>query len=101
MKEATLWDVPTQPFQPHPVIPHKLDRFGCTMCHRGQGAATTVSEAHNSTLASAGAADAAGEVHLNPRAEECHRGPLPGTLPVLNQGRQPALPLRLRELPQW
>ena len=37
--------------RPHPSIPHKLDQFGCTVCHRGQGAATTVAEAHNSTLA--------------------------------------------------
>ena len=41
LKEASLTDVPTQPFRTHPVIPHKLDQFGCTVCHRGQGAATT------------------------------------------------------------
>ena len=35
-----------QPFAPHPgrfifIDPHPLDRFGCTVCHRGQGRATT------------------------------------------------------------
>ena len=42
MKEASLRNVSTQPFRPHPPIPHSLDEFGCVMCHRGQGAATTV-----------------------------------------------------------
>ena len=51
LKEASLADVSTQPFRRHPVIPHTSDQFGCVMCHRGQGAATTVEEAHRSTLA--------------------------------------------------
>lgn len=51
MKEATLRDVSTQPFRPHPNIPHSLTDFGCVVCHRGQGVATTVEEAHRSTLA--------------------------------------------------
>jgi mono/diheme cytochrome c family protein len=51
MKEPTLRDVSTQPFRPHPPIPHALTEFGCVMCHRGQGVATTVEEAHRSTLA--------------------------------------------------
>ncbi len=51
MKEASLKDVTTQPFRPHPWIPHTLTEFGCAMCHRGQGAATSVQEAHRSTLA--------------------------------------------------
>ncbi|HVI08058.1 MAG TPA: c-type cytochrome [Candidatus Binatia bacterium] len=85
MKETTLRDVSTQPFRPHPVIPHKLDQFGCTICHRGQGAATTVEEAHNSTLAWEQPILPAKYVESS--CGECHRGPLPGT-PVLNQGRK-------------
>ena len=46
LKEASMADVSLQPFRPHPVIPHSLDQFGCVFCHRGQGAATTVEEAH-------------------------------------------------------
>jgi hypothetical protein len=49
--EATLADVQTQPFHRHPPIPHKVDEFGCVVCHRGQGPATSVEEAHRSTLA--------------------------------------------------
>ena len=84
LKEASLADVPIQPFRTHPVIPHKLDQFGCTICHRGQGAATTVAEAHNSTLAWEQPILPAR--YIESSCGECHRGPLPGT-PVLNQGR--------------
>ena len=51
MKENTLRDVRLQPYRPHPWVPHQLTEFGCVACHRGQGAATTVEEAHRSTLA--------------------------------------------------
>ena len=84
LKEASLADVAVQPFRTHPVIPHKLDEFGCTICHRGQGAATTVAEAHNSTLAWEQPILPA--KYIESSCGECHRGPLPGT-PVLNQGR--------------
>jgi len=48
MKEASLRGAVSQPFRPHPPIPHSLDEFGCVMCHRGQGVATSVEEAHRS-----------------------------------------------------
>jgi mono/diheme cytochrome c family protein len=51
MKEPSLRDVSTQPFRPHPAVPHSLTEFGCVLCHRGQGVATSVEEAHSSTLA--------------------------------------------------
>jgi len=35
-----------KPFRAHPRIYHKLDDFGCTVCHEGQGLATTEAEAH-------------------------------------------------------
>ena len=84
LKEASLNDVSLQPFRPHPVIPHKLDQFGCTICHRGQGAATTVAEAHNSTLAWEQPILPA--KYIESSCGGCHRGTLPGT-PQLNQGR--------------
>ena len=40
-----------QPFRAHPAIPHHVRDWGCTVCHRGQGPATEVAEAHESTLA--------------------------------------------------
>ncbi len=84
LKEASLTDVSAQPFLPHPVIPHTSDQFGCVMCHRGQGAATTVEEAHSSTLA--------WEQPILPArytqssCGQCHRAALMGT-PQLNTGR--------------
>ena len=84
LKEASLADVSVQPFRPHPVIPHKLDQFGCTICHRGQGVATTVAEAHNSTLAWEQPILPA--KYIESSCGQCHRGTLPGT-PHLNQGR--------------
>jgi mono/diheme cytochrome c family protein len=84
LKEATLSDVSAQPFRRHPVIPHTSEQFGCVMCHRGQGAATTVEEAHRSTLA--------WEQPLLPAryvesaCGQCHRAALTGT-PQLNLGR--------------
>jgi mono/diheme cytochrome c family protein len=85
LKEASLTDVAVQPYRKHPVIPHNLDQFGCTTCHRGQGAATTVEEAHNSTLAWEQPILPA--KYIESSCGECHRGPLPGT-PQLNEGRR-------------
>jgi cytochrome c1 len=85
LKEASLTDVSTQPFRRHPVIPHPLTEFGCVICHGGQGAATTVVEAHYSTRA--------GEMPILPAryieagCGQCHQNVLTGT-PQLNQGRQ-------------
>ena len=84
LKEASLADLATQPYRPHPVIPHKGEQFGCTVCHRGQGAATTVEEAHNSTLAWEQPILPA--KYIESSCGECHRGSLPGT-PQLNLGR--------------
>ena len=84
MKEASLRGVSTQPFRPHPPVPHSLDEFGCVLCHRGQGVATTVMEAHSSTKAWE-------EPLLRARYFEascgqCHMDKLVGT-PRLNAGR--------------
>jgi mono/diheme cytochrome c family protein len=84
LKEASLADVSTQPFRRHPVIPHTSDQFGCVMCHRGQGAATTVEEAHSSTLAWEQPTLPARFVQSS--CGQCHRAALTGT-PQLNSGR--------------
>jgi mono/diheme cytochrome c family protein len=84
LKEPGLADVSTQPFRPHPVIPHKLEEFGCVVCHRGQGAATTVAEAHSSTKAWEQPLLAA--KYLESSCGQCHLEVLRGT-PQLNLGR--------------
>ena len=57
LTQASLQDdaVP-KVFRAHPVTPHTLTpnkggQWGCVVCHRGQGRATEVSEAHLTTLA--------------------------------------------------
>lgn len=84
-KEASLATISTQPFRPHPPIPHKLDEFGCSMCHRGQGAATTVEEAHRSTLAWEQPILPA--KYIESSCGQCHMADLTGT-PQLNYGRK-------------
>ncbi len=84
LKEASLSDVGVQPFRKHPAIPHKLDEFGCVMCHRGQGAATTTEEAHRSTLAWEQPILPAKYVESS--CGHCHHSQLEGT-PQLNLGR--------------
>ncbi len=84
LSEVSLADQPLQPYRKHPVIPHTLEGFGCVLCHGGQGAATTVAEAHHS--------ERAGEMPLLPTryleagCGQCHQNDLPGT-PKLNLGR--------------
>jgi len=84
LKEATLHSVATQPFRPHPPIPHTLDEFGCVMCHRGQGAATTAEEAHSSPKASEEPTLPAR--YFESSCGQCHLDKPTGT-PRLNAGR--------------
>ncbi|MDE3104785.1 MAG: c-type cytochrome [Acidobacteriota bacterium] len=84
LTEASLTDVP-QPFRTHPPIPHGLDEFGCVICHRGQGAATTVAEAHDSKLAHQEPILPARFVESS--CGQCHHAALMGT-PKLNRGRE-------------
>ena len=85
LKEVSLSDVTQQPFRRHPVIPHNLEQFGCVMCHRGQGVATTVEEAHSSTLAWEQPLLPAR--YIESSCGQCHRAPLTGTR-QLNEGRK-------------
>ncbi|MGZ4814781.1 MAG: c-type cytochrome [Terriglobales bacterium] len=84
LKEASLQSVSTQPFRKHPVIPHSLTEFGCTVCHRGQGGATSVREAHNTTDAWEQSLIPA--KYIESGCGQCHMAPLTGT-PHLNEGR--------------
>jgi len=84
LAEASLADIKTQPYRPHPPIPHNPDQFGCVICHRGQGAATTVEEAHHSKLAQEEPLLPAR--YIESSCGQCHHTPLEGT-PRLNKGR--------------
>ena len=84
LTEASLSNIKEQPFRAHPPIPHKLTQFGCVMCHRGQGAATTVEEAHHSKMA--GEEPILPARYVESSCGQCHHEPLEGT-PKLNNGR--------------
>lgn len=84
LAEASLTDVKLQPFRTHPPIPHSADQFGCVICHRGQGEATTVDDAHHCTLA--GEEPLLPARYMEASCGQCHHEVLKGT-PKLNQGR--------------
>jgi len=84
LKEASLAGATKQPFRPHPPIPHSPTEFGCVMCHRGQGAATTVEEAHRSANASEQPILPAH--YIESSCGQCHERAITGT-PQLNSGR--------------
>jgi len=85
LKETTLADITMQPYRPHPAIPHKPEEMGCSICHRGQGTATSVEDAHKSTLAWEEPLLPA--KYLESSCGQCHQQDLKGT-PQLNLGRQ-------------
>ena len=85
LKEASLADVTIQPYRYHPAVPHKAEQFGCVVCHRGQGAATSVEEAHRSTLAWEEPILPA--KYLESGCGQCHQQDLKAT-PQLNLGRK-------------
>jgi mono/diheme cytochrome c family protein len=84
LKEPTLANVGTQPFRAHPAIPHTSEEFGCVICHRGQGLATSIEEAHGST--SAWDQPILPARYVQSSCGQCHSAPLTGT-PQLNLGR--------------
>jgi mono/diheme cytochrome c family protein len=73
-----------QPFRKHPAIPHDLNEFGCVICHRGQGPATSVEAAHSTT--EAWEQPLLPARYLESGCGQCHLNPLSGT-PRLNEGR--------------
>jgi mono/diheme cytochrome c family protein len=84
LAETSLTDVKLQPFRTHPPMPHPPDQFGCVICHRGQGDATSVEDAHNSALA--GEEPILPARYMEASCGQCHHEVLEGT-PKLNQGR--------------
>jgi mono/diheme cytochrome c family protein len=84
--EPTLLDpsVP-QPFRAHPLIPHQVEKWGCVICHRGQGLATEFKEAHETTVA--WEQPILPIRYIQAACGECHRGELPEA-PRLNRGRE-------------
>ena len=84
--QASLRDASVpQPFRAHPLIPHSATAWGCSICHSGQGPATEVAEAHETTLA--WEEPILPNRYLQASCGTCHRGSLPET-PDLDRGRE-------------
>ncbi len=64
-------------FDPHPAVPHSGERFGCTLCHDGDGVATTSRDAHAGMFPAR---------NIEAGCGQCHQEKPVGT-PVLNRGR--------------
>ena len=86
MTQTSLADpgVP-QPFRAHPPIPHRVRDWGCTVCHRGQGVATEVAEAHETTLA--WEQPMLPVKYIQASCGSCHHNAL-ADAPKLNHGRE-------------
>jgi mono/diheme cytochrome c family protein len=74
-----------QPFRAHPLIPHHVEDWGCVVCHRGQGRATEISEAHETTLA--WERPMLPTRYIQASCGVCHRADLPETS-RLDRGRE-------------
>ena len=86
MTQPTL-DEATVPavFRVHPPVPHPVTQWGCVVCHRGQGRATEVREAHETTLAWEQPILPARYIQAS--CGVCHHNDLPET-PKLTRGRE-------------
>jgi mono/diheme cytochrome c family protein len=75
-----------EPFRAHARMHHKPDDFGCTVCHEGQGLATTKAEAHGNVkywdrpILPIGFMEAS--------CAKCHKEQLLPDAPILAQGRR-------------
>jgi mono/diheme cytochrome c family protein len=75
----------SEPYRAHALIPHRVEDWGCVVCHRGQGRATEVSEAHETTLS--WERPILPIHYIQASCGVCHREDIPET-PQLNQGRE-------------
>jgi mono/diheme cytochrome c family protein len=79
-----------QPFRTHPPIPHHARDWGCVVCHRGQGLATSVRDAHETTVA--WEQPILPVRYIQASCGTCHQAELAQT-PRLDQGRKLLLTL--------
>lgn len=92
-----------QPFRTHPRMPeHRFERFGCTVCHGGQGRATTVAGAHEGIPKREGLVLPGGRIAYATEREDpvrqgslvqascgsCHMGPDVKGAPLLLEGKR-------------
>jgi cbb3-type cytochrome oxidase cytochrome c subunit len=74
-----------KPYSPDPLTPHHTKDWGCTVCHRGEGAAAEKEEAHQPKPSSK--QPLLPIRYIQASCGLCHHGDLPDA-PQLNRGRQ-------------
>lgn len=86
VEDPTLRDAP-QPFRSHPDLrPHAVTKFGCTVCHGGQGLATDKTNAHGNV--EFWSQPLLPRNYVRASCGRCHKeGDIPG-VPELAEGRQ-------------
>lgn len=85
--DDTLFANAPQPLTTHPPMPrHDFNKFGCTVCHDGQGLATNVAEGHG--RAGSWGYPLLPNTVLEGACGRCHRGNDVAGAPLLDTGRQ-------------
>jgi mono/diheme cytochrome c family protein len=88
ISDASLASAP-QPFRAHSgswLVEHRVERFGCTVCHGGQGAATTYRDAGHHRIPHWDDPIRSPEL-MESRCGQCHVGRIPPRAPWLAEGR--------------
>ncbi len=85
--DDAMADAP-QPFRRHPTTPHTpkdFERFGCTVCHGGEGLATSIEDAHGTSPDSTSPIIPA--AYAEAGCGRCHDSITVTDAPTLSQGR--------------
>lgn len=76
----------SQPFRTHSKIYHDIEKFGCTICHEGQGLATRYEEVHLPT--EFWEQPILPNRYIESSCGKCHIGEKLSSTPTLNKGRE-------------
>ncbi|MBI5731121.1 MAG: c-type cytochrome, partial [Ignavibacteriales bacterium] len=76
----------SQPFRTHSKIYHDIEKFGCTICHEGQGLATRYEEVHLPT--EFWDQPILPNRYIESSCGKCHIGEKLSSTPTLNKGRE-------------
>lgn len=82
--DATFRDAP-QPYRTHPKTPHNISELGCTICHGGDGRATSKKDAHVGGISGYGLLPGQ---YVAASCGQCHAGNNVPEAYALNAGRQ-------------
>ena len=85
LREKSLTEAP-QPYTTHPEIDHDIEKYGCTVCHHGQGRSTEFADAHLPTAF--WDEPILPKPYLESSCGACHKERTLPAAPVLSRGRE-------------